>query len=216
MANLYKTKLVDLIPDSIRSDPGVQAAAEALDNELQAVSLAINETMLLSRLDELPDTVMDLLAWQWHVDFYEDTLPIEKKRNLVRQAIAWHKRKGTPGIVQEMVSAVFAGGYVTEWWEYDGQPYHFRVEATDVVQDGAAFERLARLINAAKNTRSWLDSIRIKRSISTNILIGSARHILIKHTISPATGIQPAAPGILFFGTVKHEFTKTTILPEVI
>ncbi len=216
MAKLYDTKLIDLIPDSIRSDTGVQAAAEALDNELRSVSLAIKENMLLPRLDELPESVIDLLAWQWHVDFYDDTLQIEKKRNLVRQAIAWHKRKGTPDIVQEMVSAVFAGGNVTEWWEYGGQPYHFRVEATDIVQDGVAFDRLGTLINAAKNTRSWLDGIRIKRAITTNIFIGGARHILIKHTIAPATGIQAATPGVFYFGTAKHEYTKITILPEVV
>lgn len=175
MAKLIDVKLIDLVPPNLRSDKQVQAAAEALDQELQAVTQAISETILMGRLNELPEEVIDLLAWQFHVDFYEPTMSLTEKRGMILQSIDWHKRLGTPAVVQEMVSTLFVGGTVYEWWEYGGQPYHFRVEVTDTVQDGSIYNRLVSLINAVKNTRSWLDGVIMIKGSSLESYVGIAQ-----------------------------------------
>ena len=60
--NLHDLSLQDILPSSIRDDYQVYAAAKALDPELQGVSRDIRETLILSRIDELPEAVIDLLA----------------------------------------------------------------------------------------------------------------------------------------------------------
>lgn len=98
MAEIKDIRLLDLIPSSIRGDPTVQAAAAALDGELVKVTDAIQNVLMFSRIDVLPEPVLDLLAWQLHVDFYEPVgFSIEKKRALVKQSIDWHRHKGTVG-----------------------------------------------------------------------------------------------------------------------
>lgn len=213
MANIRQASLLDLIPNNLKNDPQVAAAAEALNIELQAVTAAIDETILLARLDELPESVVDSLAWQWHVDFYDPNMALVKKRALLRQSIAWHKRKGTPGIVQDMVSAVFSDGKVYEWWEYGGEPYRFRVECTDLIQDGTILTKLGELITAVKNTRSWCDAIQVRREKQGIMFMGFAAHVGKTTTIYPATYDLEKVDHAVYYGLAYRLTSYVTINP---
>lgn len=157
---LQSLSLLDILPANLLEDKKVAAAAQALDAELQAVTRATVETMHLPRLEVLPEAVIDLLAWQWHVDFYEPIgMDIETKRKLVKESIAWHRIKGTPAAVAQLVSAVFGPSWTKEWFEYGGKPYHFRVVTENVTTDKAQLKLMYDAIYAAKNVRSVLDNI---------------------------------------------------------
>ena len=101
--------LKDIIPSSISGDKNIQAVLRAVDPQLQEVSQSIREAFIVSRIDELPENVIDLLAWQWHVDFYEPDLPLETKRELVLESIRWHRKKGTKSAI---ISALEKLGFV--------------------------------------------------------------------------------------------------------
>lgn len=153
-----KLSLLSILPESIRGDPKIQAAAAAFDVELQAVTGDIKENLLISRIDELPESVLDLLAWQWHVDFYQPLdMDINAKRRLIRESIAWHKIKGTPAAVEKVLAAAFAKSHVEEWYEYGGNPGYFRVTIEDVTTDPEKQANIRAAIYSAKNERSWLD-----------------------------------------------------------
>ena len=158
--DLQSVSLLDILPPNLLADEKINAAAQALDAELQKITEATKEALLLPRLDELPEAVIDLLAWQWHVDFYEPIgMDIETKRRLIKSSIAWHRIKGTPAAVEQVVSAAFDTSHVKEWFEYGGSPYHFKVVTEDVTTDKSVLARMRRAINAAKNARSWLETI---------------------------------------------------------
>ena len=158
--DLQSVSLLDILPPNLLADKQIYAAARALDDELQKITAATRNALLLPRLDELSEEVIDLLAWQWHVDFYEPIgMDIETKRKLIKNSIAWHRIKGTTAAVEQVVSAVFDTSHVQEWFEYDGKPYHFKVITEDVTTDPNVLARMRRAINAAKNTRSWLETI---------------------------------------------------------
>lgn len=158
--DLQSISLLDILPPNLLADEQINAAAQALDTELQKITAATKEALLLPRLDELPEEVIDLLAWQWHVDFYEPVgMDIETKRRLIKNSIAWHRIKGTPAAVEEVVSAIFDTSHVQEWFEYGGKPYHFKVVTEDVTTDKDVLERMRRAIHAAKNARSWLETV---------------------------------------------------------
>lgn len=158
--DLQSISLLDILPPNLLADEQINAAAQALDDELQKITAATKEALLLPRLDELPEEVINLLAWQWHVDFYEPVgMDIETKRRLIKNSIAWHRIKGTPAAVEEVVSAIFDTSHVQEWFEYGGKPYHFKVVTEDVTTDEDVLERMRRAIHAAKNARSWLETV---------------------------------------------------------
>lgn len=161
MTNIRDIRLADILPPNIAKDPKVSAAAQALDSELQAVTAAIDQCLLLARIDELPEPVIDQLAWQFHVDFYEPDLPLEQKRALVKGALDWHKRKGTPAAVEELITALFDEGKVVEWWEYDGEPYKFKIVTHNTAVTNEKALEFIRALASVKNARSWLEKVEI-------------------------------------------------------
>ncbi|GHV50458.1 hypothetical protein FACS1894216_02700 [Synergistales bacterium] len=130
MVNLNNLELLQILPSSVSGDKNARAVAKALDPEIQSVSRDIREALIVSRIDELSEPVLDLLAWQWHVDFYEpDKLPVQLKRALVKNSIAWHRKKGTLWAVKQVLLDLGLEPEIREWFEIGTAPYTFSVEA---------------------------------------------------------------------------------------
>lgn len=118
---LRNITLLDHCTPSISYDRQVQAGCTAFDAQCYEI---IDETpvvifipLILQLADE---TLVDILAWQFHVDFYDPTKPLAFKRQLVQNAIQWHMRKGTVALLQEVLDTFWPGGAsITEWFEYD-------------------------------------------------------------------------------------------------
>lgn len=198
MQNIRNFSLLSLVPPSLQSDPQVQAACAALEGELQAVSNDIDQIMIISKLDQQSAAVVDNLAWQWHVDFYDDSLPLEKRIALVKNSILWHRIKGTPAAVQQRVSTVLSGGEVTEWFEYNGRPYYFRVQTDEIVSSQTVYDRLTALIEATKNVRSWLDCLLVARGWSGKFYAGGAIYRGQSLIVRPAQFVPPNVIGTQF------------------
>ncbi|CAJ1003869.1 phage tail protein I [Brevibacillus aydinogluensis] len=185
MADIYSFSLVDILPESLKSDPNVVALAESLTPEIHELSKAIPQIVLLATLDQQPEEVVDLLAWQFHVDFYSSDLPIEQKRELVKQSFANHMRKGTPWAVEQVVSTVFVDGKVTEWFEYGGEPYHFKVTTKGSIPDVNTLHSLYRAIDVVKRKSTRLEAISIERDCQTQLYVGAAMSRVKLITINP-------------------------------
>ena len=211
---LRHTSLLDILPQNLLRDEQIKAAAQALDAELQKITEATKEALLLPRLDELPEAVIDLLAWQWHVDFYEPSMSLETKRQLVRESIAWHRLKGTKAAVEKMVQAVFRGGVVMEWFEYGGEPYHFRVDilsAPQITAENTA--RLLNVINASKNIRSWLDEITYRCDLQDSLHYAAAPTLHAIYEINPIAARDADATANLHAGGLPSVCTEYEVYP---
>lgn len=212
MADITQIRLIDLVPPSIRDDPEVQAAAAALEDELQAVTAAIPTTLLISRIDELPEDVIDLLAWQWHVDFYEPGITLNQKRALVKISIHQHRKKGTPWAVEQVVKAILEDAIVQEWWEYGGQPYHFRViRIGGEMIEPSMYSRLEKAIRTVKNIRSWLEGVSLYREISSMIYAGGTVASSRTIEIMPAAYQGPVISGAVYVSGITYQFKEVEI-----
>ena len=119
--------LNDIIPNSISGDKNVQSIVKSIAPELKKVSQDIREAFLMSRIRELPEKVIDLLAWQWHVDSYEPDLPIATKRELVLDSIKWHRKKGTKAAIKNALEKLDFVPTISEWFETGTKPHTFGV-----------------------------------------------------------------------------------------
>ena len=160
MKNINEIKLLENLPSSISGDKKIIALCNALENELQLLTEQTKLPLHLPRLDELPHEVLDQLAFQYHVDFYQpSTMSLETKRNLIRRAILQHKKYGTKFAVENILHTFSKEAEISEWYEYEGGlPYHFKLKLQrlrDLEDDG---ERILELIDITKNVRSWLDA----------------------------------------------------------
>lgn len=156
--DLSNISLLELQTRFMQKDVVVQAICEVIEPYFQKLSDDVRLVYIYGRIDELDTDILDELAWQFHVDYYESTLPIEKKRELVKKSLWWHRIKGTPAAVEEVSNTVFGYSYVDEWFDYGGKPFMFKV-VTDISAISSGLEQFYRLIDSVKNTRSHLEGV---------------------------------------------------------
>jgi phage tail P2-like protein len=152
---------IDIVPSSIRDDPQVQAVCAAIDEELKEIYNEIPSVCFIPNILQIEPPLLDILGWQFHVDVWagwEGGLDNATKRQLILQSIIWHAKKGTRWVVDQMLATVFKQGLVTEWFEYGGKPYFFRIVTRDDIIDPEKLLTVIDAIYAVKNERSWLDS----------------------------------------------------------
>ena len=183
MNDMFHLSILDIIPPNLKSDSKILAAAQALDVELQRTAKDIKEAILIARIDELDDEKLDLLAWQLHVDSWNDNISIETKRELVKNSFSIHKTKGTPYAVEKLITTLFDEGYVEEWYEYGGQPYTFRVITNNSAVTNERAEEFIKTLNSVKNLRSWLDKVVITQAENLDIYFAGVVHIGDRITI---------------------------------
>ena len=148
------------LPYSIAQDQTVNDICDAIQPQFDSFLAKMERVLLLPHLDSMSEELVDELAWQYHVDFYRDNYPLETKRKLVRTAIERHRRKGTPAVVEEVIRTVYQYAKVEEWFEYNGNPYCFRVlmSAKDPAPPLTIGDVVV-LIDEYKSFRSHLDGI---------------------------------------------------------
>jgi len=156
--NIYKK----LLPYSLSQDPVLVAMFEALVIQLKEAYDEADLLYDLVNIDKLPEPLLDVIAYEKHVDFYDNQLTIEQKRELIKSSISWHRKKGTRWAVERVVSIVYPNANVYEWFEYDGHKYRFKIEVDEPFIANKDMKRLRELVEATKNKRSWLEYIAIK------------------------------------------------------
>lgn len=187
MNDLQNLNLIELLPVSLASDETIKNICTSIVGRLKLINEKAELVLLLPRLDQLPETLVDELAWQYHVDFYDYAADLNKKRALVRKAIDWHRRKGTPAAVEEVCAAVFKSAKVWENWEYGGEPYHFQVRMiSESIPNQSVIDNLYRAIKESKNARSWLDALSFDRQIVGSLFIGGAYSAMRKVEVFPS------------------------------
>ena len=175
-------KVVEHLPSSIDAEP-IISLAQVTDVELGKINTDL--LLIYPAIDSLNEQLIDYLAVQMHVDEYDDTENLDVKRQQVKQSFLLHRLKGTKYAVQKAVSTVYQSAKVEEWPEYSGEPYHFRVTGiTAPMNETKTINKLVRLINAYKNTRSWLDYVQFNRLYRQTFLFGGNVNLVRKTTIT--------------------------------
>lgn len=189
-SSLRGSRLIDTAPPSISYDAQVQAASESLDQQCFSIIDDTNQVVMIPNITGLTDPVLiDVLAWQFHVDAYDPTKSLDFRKNLVQMSIQWHKTKGTLALLQEVIDTYWPGGAtIQEWWEYkDPLPpnypttgwhdrYLFRIFVNqDVITPDDEASVLA-LINRYKPISRWCEEVlRSRSSNGTAYIAGYAQ-----------------------------------------
>lgn len=175
-------KVAEHLPSSIDAEP-ITSLAQVTDVELGKINTDL--VLIYPAIDSLNEQLIDYLAVQMHVDEYDDTENLDVKRQQVKQSFLLHRLKGTKYAVQKAVSTVYQSAKVEEWPAYSGDPYHFRVTGiTAPMTEIKTINKLVRLINAYKNTRSWLDYVQFNRLYRQTFLFGGNVNLVRKTTIT--------------------------------
>lgn len=141
---LFDTPFSDVLPESISHDECIKACSAAAEQELTASTARIASLLLYARLFDrqkisecasevlqricslggyisLEESLLDLLAWQFHVDDYDIAKTYDEKLAMVKASIRIHRKKGTKWAVKRAVEAALQDTElrIKEWFEAD-------------------------------------------------------------------------------------------------
>lgn len=85
----------EVLPPSLKQDENITKLVEVFDSSFVDINQEVRNVLIYSR-DELPEELLDLLAWQFHIEGYEFTQDIKAKRSLIKAFVELHRLKGTP------------------------------------------------------------------------------------------------------------------------
>ena len=196
---LQDLKLSEFLPQYMQSDETAKAFEYAVQKQILKVINEISNLKIYISIDTQPESVLDELGWQFNIPEYASTLPIEAKRNLIKTAIATHRKRGTVAAVRQVVTDIFGDARLEEWFEYGGEPYYFKVYASEVTNVEQAL--LYKSIASSQNVRSILEAIIIKLTFENTLHFGSTVQIADKVNISTKSDIDIT---INYFGTITQ------------
>jgi phage tail P2-like protein len=169
MIDIYNGQITDLLTNETRYNPEVIALAYAIQQEKQRILRELERTRTMAVIDELPESILDVLAVELRTPYYTDTLSIDVKREVIQKSLLWAAKAGTTSAVEELVQTVFGEGQVVEWFNFTEGPQTpgtFDIVTDAQLQpDSTSF--FTRVIKRAKNTRSHIRRVLVERKGQT-------------------------------------------------
>ncbi len=174
--DIYTVDFAEYLPDVLKHDPKMKAFAAAITEQMLTVSSNIDNVLIYSRIDELPEELVDILAYDMHVDWYDYSFPLDIKRGILKSSVKVHKRMGTKYAVETALNEIHTGVKIEEWFQYEGLPYRFRI-IVDIGSAGITEDICTKIeyyVKFYKNLRSHCDSIHynlnvVKAKVSTKV-----------------------------------------------
>lgn len=152
------------------------------DNDLLAI---------YTRIDELDSDILDILAYDFKIDWWDVENTVEEKRAVFKSCWDVHRKLGTPGAVQTAISSIYDSAKVKEWYEYGGKKYHFKI-SINLDNNFMDEEQFQRVLNRAKyyvNLRSVMDSVTFSSTHKKLLYAGVAYQGGAKSTYSVSSEI---------------------------
>ena len=168
--DIYTVNFADYLPAALKHDPKMRAIAETVTREALRVSGDIENVLIYSRIDDLPEALIDILAYDMHVDWYDYSYPLKVKRDILKGSVRVHKKMGTKYAVEKALGALYPQSEVEEWYQYEGEPHHFHI-VCDVTENRvtASFQDIINAVMMYKRLSSHLDEVVYQASVGIRI-----------------------------------------------
>lgn len=131
-----------------------------LSEELRGPSTDQAFRAIYAAVASMPENILDVLAVELRTPAYNQSFPIEVKRALIEGTLTFYARMGTPAACNQIIETIFGAGYIEEWFDYKGNPHHFRAYVGNGGQvNQADLAEFRRVLANVKRLSSWLDEV---------------------------------------------------------
>ncbi|MDE6260403.1 MAG: phage tail protein I [Oscillospiraceae bacterium] len=188
---LTKENFLRALPVSLSGDPKMVALAEAIAGVLEERRKEIDRLSVYPHVDRLDEGLLDILARDFKVDWWDNDYSPEEKRRTLASSWQVHKLLGTKAAVETAIRAIYPDTQVAEWFDYGGDPYHFKLNINitfDDIDTGKQRRVLDRL-EYYKNLRSHLDGVEYFMAGKTALAYAGA--VLLSHSGQVSVGLKP-------------------------
>ena len=136
---ITKENMLFTLPPALKGDTSTGVLAAATAEVLADRLVEIDRLRIIPNIDNLEEAVLDILAYDLKVDWYDYDYPVKTKRELIKNSVLAHKRLGTVYAVKSVLNSLYPASELEEWFSYDGTPGCFRlnVNVSDSANTGA-------------------------------------------------------------------------------
>lgn len=166
MINILDVKLSDLLPSSFDTVE-IKALNNVVTFSLYLLQKYIDNANFTVNIDNVSEKIIDYLACEYRTPYYDEALDLKTKRNLVKSTMLTYQKIGTTNIIKEYLNTLNEEADVVEWYDYDGNPYNFKIflNISDNKEvDEKLLTDIKNKIEKIKNVRSSLEAIEILNS----------------------------------------------------
>lgn len=201
MINLQNFTLADILPRSFTSNPDNAVLAEAITEMFRYV---FEQTDILDPSNPIPEMLLDIIAKEEHLDYYDDQLSADQKRALIQSSWSVHRKKGTAQAIEDVVSIILDKAKIVEWFEYGGDPYHFRIEIDGPLRSERDLPSAFRAVEKNKRKSTRLESIWFRKDD------GVYYRVIYKNGRIHIHPVIAVRAGIYMPGTVHQTIVRST------
>jgi phage tail protein, P2 protein I family len=177
MIKLSSSRFTSIMPDNLSGQLEIQALAYAVGRQVEKLCTYADNARTYAAIASMPEAALDLLAIELRTSAYDESYSIKVKRALIKGALTFYMRMGTPAAVNAIIETIFETGFIREWYEYGGEPYHFKAYTTNPYITEADVEDFRRVLGSVKRLSAWLDDIILELATpATQIYIGHFIH----------------------------------------
>lgn len=168
---LTDADVLQLLPRFMRDDEAVQAFARAVNTLIQTPGGSVMHLREWDQIDNLSGEELDEMAWEMSLEWYDSTVDIENKRATLKAATLLKEKSGTKWAVTEAIKAAYGvDPQISEWFEYDGEPGHFRAKLE--AKQNFDFRRILKAIEYVKRASAHLDEVELTTDERMELFFG--------------------------------------------
>ena len=160
MSKLSGSRFTDIMPENLASQVETKAFAYAVGRQIEKLCAYSDAARTYAAIATMPEWLLDYMAVELRTPSYDENYSLKTKRELIQGSLLFYTQMGTPAAVNRIIETIFETGYIEEWYEYDGEPHHFRAYVGDGGEVGPGeLEEFRRVLSSVKRLSSWLDDI---------------------------------------------------------
>lgn len=169
---LENVDFLRLLPRFMQSDKAVIGLAQGVGQEARELDKKIQAIINIAGEESITEDVLDAIAEDRNIFWYEKAFPREKKLEIISTAGVISASLGTKWAIEKVLSIYFSETKIQEWFEYDGAPFHYKIISADdsVIRYGV--KKLEMLIGKIKRLSVRLDEINASLDGQTDAFFG--------------------------------------------
>lgn len=163
--SITRENLLFTFPLAFKEDKSLSALGDATAQLLAARKEETDIPRIFPEIDRLDEAVLDILAYDLKVDWYDYDYPVKAKRELIKSSVLAHMKLGTVYAVKLVLNSLYPKSELEEWFTYGGTPGCFRlnVNVSDSAAEGAVIvystEEILRRIATVKRLSAHLEGV---------------------------------------------------------
>ncbi len=169
--------LLKILPNLLKEDEFSKNISLILNKYLNEISDTYDNLFLMKNLDKFDDRVLDEIAKDKSIVWYDSALSIDQKIKIIRSHRLVYRVLGSEKAVLQLIQDYFgSSGSIQNWHEYGGTHHRFKITLNDLPHVESFLDFFYRFLDSlmwVKSADTWLDGVTINRNVIKNMYLGS-------------------------------------------